>query len=76
MRKASREMPSRKSPSMASLRGVGDGMHQAVEAVPVLAQVGEQPLDLASSATSHGKTSVLSNSLANLLMRSLKRSFW
>jgi phage tail tape-measure protein len=55
--------------------GVGDRMHQAFEAVPVLAEVGEQLLDLGVLGDVTGKTRVLSNSLANLARRSLKRSF-
>jgi hypothetical protein len=75
MRKASRVMPSRKVAFDGFAGGVGDRMYQAFEAVPVLAEFGEQIVDLGVLGDVARKDQVLSNSLANLATRSLKRSF-
>jgi hypothetical protein len=46
MRKASREMPSRKVAFDRFAGSVGDRMHQAFEAVPVLGESGEEGVDI------------------------------
>ena len=76
MRKASREMPLRKSLDGFG-GGEGDGMDEAVETIPVLLPRSTKSwLIWSSSATSQMKVRSLPNSAANFLMRSSKRSVW
>ena len=58
-------------------RRKGDGMHKAVELVPVRAQVGEQALDLGVVRRHRSRRPAPEpNSAANSVMRCLKRSPW